>query len=177
MKKTSYTKQKEVRQFVRNLMALPNLPSTHISPAFDKLLQRCPQTGAADDLQKLLRYIQRNWIKSEKRPPSAWSTFRRTVRTEFAVTAWHRPLHRYISIAYEQLNLYFLIDFLQEQTKYLSLYVRLVAQRNYSTESRKSDKSKTVVLKKLWDQYVARTLTTSAFLESCPHFNDFNEEW
>ncbi|KAK2147009.1 hypothetical protein NP493_3544g00002 [Ridgeia piscesae] len=59
-------------------MALPNLPTAHIPPAFEKLkatCDHCPQLTA------LTKYLSKTWVFSTSRPPASWTTFKRSART------------------------------------------------------------------------------------------------
>jgi len=50
-----------LRTYVRGLMLLPNLPASHIEPAFQDMKLRCPTD---DRLHALLQYMQNTWILS-----------------------------------------------------------------------------------------------------------------
>ncbi|KAI0219519.1 hypothetical protein LSAT2_028949, partial [Lamellibrachia satsuma] len=85
-----YVNTVTVRTYIRGLMALPNLPATHIEPAFMEMKARCPHDNM---LQKLLQYMQKTWITSSSRPPASWTTFKRSVRTNNDAEGWHSLLN------------------------------------------------------------------------------------
>ena len=90
--RSAYVHQLGVRMYIRELMALPNLPATHIEPAFMKLKVRCPDD---DRLKRILQYMQRTWIVSSSRPPASWSTFKRSLRTNNDAEGWHSRLNHH----------------------------------------------------------------------------------
>ncbi|CAH1239166.1 Hypp5743 [Branchiostoma lanceolatum] len=73
----AYIYDKGTRSFIRLVLARPFLPSEHIVPMFLRL-QRKASTPA---LRALMDYVDSTWIGSRLQPPSSWSVFWRTVRT------------------------------------------------------------------------------------------------
>ena len=44
---SAYVHQLPIHNYIRDLMALPNLPASHINNAFNQLKDRCPQVQTA----------------------------------------------------------------------------------------------------------------------------------
>ena len=81
--KKQYAKNHSIRSYIRQLMALPHLPGSHIPEAFAKLKSR---TTSDKRIKKVLTYIENKWVNSIDNPPSSWSNFERTIRTNNDVT-------------------------------------------------------------------------------------------
>lgn len=77
--KSAYQKQPRVRSFLKLLMALPHLPQEHIPQAFENIRQSPLLTDAR--INKVVGYIEKNWIASRIHPPSSWSVYKRHIRT------------------------------------------------------------------------------------------------
>ncbi|XP_050723834.1 uncharacterized protein LOC127002187 [Eriocheir sinensis] len=138
----AYVHQLPFRNYIQDLMALPNLPASHINNAFYQLKDRCPQVQAAQaqKLHKLLNYLEETWITSASCPPSTWSTYKRVVRTNIEVEGWHHRLNH--NSPTKRMNLYLLINTLYDETKLLSLQVRLIKQKKICRIQSKKTHSK-----------------------------------
>ena len=174
--RSAYTHQLPVRAFLRELMALPNLPGNHIAPAFLELKARCPTTPSAVKIQEMLQYMEKTWVSSTSRPPASWTTFKRPVRTNNDAEGWHNRLNR--QAPHDRMNLYLLIQLLHDEALLLPLQVRLVAQHKLYRHQSKVAKSKQESLKKLWQEYekADRTMTTSEYLRRCSELTDHSED-
>ena len=172
--RSAYVNQHPVRQFIRELMALPNLPAPHIQPAFYQLKVRCPATSSTENLVKLLSYVEATWIASSSRPPASWSTFKTAVRTNNDGEGWHVRLNG--SSRTDHPNLYLLIGLLQKETSLLPLQVRLVAQRKLYRARRTENHHKQETLRELWKSYERDQLTTSEYLRRCAALADHTEK-
>lgn len=84
-----YTARDSVYEDVRQLLALPYLPAEKISRAFHRIRRHSVDA----DLNLLYDYVERTWIGGAQWPPSAWSVFRATVRTNNDVEGWHHRLN------------------------------------------------------------------------------------
>lgn len=154
-------------------MALPNLPGEHIKDAFNWLQDKCPVTDHPEALQALLRYFNKNWILNATIPPTTWSNYMRSVRTNNDVEGWHQRLNGSTPVAHP--NLYFLVFMLQEETKELAVQIRMVIEHQVTRRVRRESCDKNERLFELWAMYDAKTITTSAFLRECGKLADHNE--
>lgn len=169
----SYRHQNTIRNFIKDLMALPNLPPDHILGTFDQLKVRCPMSEATVALRKLVNYFEVNWIGSNKTPPQAWSTYKRAVRTNNDVEGWHNRLNDALPCAHP--NMYLLIEELATETSYLPIQIRLVAQQNLMRRVTKKAADKQDALIKIWDDYEADLISASALLRACGKLTDHDE--
>lgn len=170
--KTAYQHQDVVRQYIKELMALPNLPPTHIAPAFNRLRDARPDTAHNESMTKLLAYLQKTWIESRMCPPASWSTYKRAVRTNNDVEGWHARLN---SRTEGNPNLYVLVRRLYEEAEDLPIQVRMVAQGQVLRRTSTVAKSKAAALFRLWQQYDDKEIRTSAFLRECGKHADHKE--
>ena len=172
----AYVNQERVRAYIQELMALPHLPANHIEPAFRELVRRCPPTQANDRLHQLVSYIDKTWISSDKRPPSSWTTFQRTIRTNNDVEGWHVRLNK--EIPHEHPNIYILIQTLKEEASLLPLNITLVSQRKLYRFQKKSTVEKRETLRQLWREYNSenRDITTSEYLRRCAALSTHSED-
>ena len=76
--KTTYQQRKGVHLFVRKLLGLAFLQHHQTEPAFVQLRQ----LASTPELQRLMTYVDKNWIHSHNWSPQKWSVFRQDVRTE-----------------------------------------------------------------------------------------------
>ena len=156
------------------LMALPNLPASHIPTAFNSLRDRCPQSNSAQKLQELLQYLEKTWIAITSCPTSAWSTFKRAVRTNNDPEGWHNCLNQ--NAPSDKMNLYLLITSLHEETKLLPTQMKLVSQKKlYKRQSKKQD-SKLQKPKQLWTAYEDHNIITSDYLKQYSSLADHAED-
>ena len=68
---------REHRKFLRQVMALPFLPSEHIEPVFHQLDQR----ARTNELAAFMEYVWRQWFQSSTFGVRNWSVFMASVRT------------------------------------------------------------------------------------------------
>jgi len=76
-------------KFVKKLLALPYLPADAIAATFDELISTVQLTAS---LQQLVDYDQRQWIDG-RFPPTNWSVYMKTVRTNNDTEGHHRKLN------------------------------------------------------------------------------------
>ena len=77
--KTAYDQKKSVHIFVRKLLALPYLPSDHMQPAFNQLVQTTFSASAA--IKLLVTYLTNTWFNNRVWTVQQWSVYRQSVRT------------------------------------------------------------------------------------------------
>ena len=170
----AYVHQGLVRDYIRELMALPNLPANHIAPTFAELRTRCPP-GAAR-LDELLQYIDKTWVSSNSRPPTSWSTFQRLIRTNNDAEGWHNRLNK--QAVNDHMNLYQLIALLHKEAELLPYQVTLVSQHKLYRHRKKDSDSKEKALKELWALYCQedREISTTEYLRRCSQLSEVSED-
>ena len=98
--------QQWLHRYCRQLLALPCLPAEDIDDALSGLERQATTTAQ----QQLCQYVRSMWVESTMWPPSTWSVFQRSVRSNNDVEGWHRRLNQKASCG--QLNLYLLLQLL-----------------------------------------------------------------
>ena len=118
-------------------------------------------------MEKLLTYIENKWVNSTDNPPTSWSNFQRTIRTNNDVEGWHLRLKSILRVDHP--NLYILINALYKEASQLNYQISLVQQGKLYRHRKKETKMAEYALQILWDNYGAdeRTIKTSEFLECC----------
>lgn len=170
----AYKHQRNIHTYIKELMALPNLPSEHIVAAFEKLQLRAPLGEHMENLRKLLKYFRKNWVNNTKTPPATWSTYKRFIRTNNDVEGWHRKINTKNTTDHP--NLYILLETLGNEAADLPLQVRLVEQGKLMRRSRKDAEGKQARLIDLWERYEAKEFTVSEYLRECSVHLDHSEE-
>ena len=161
---TAYADNAAVHAYIRNLMALPFLPSEHIEEAFSHLAER-----ATPPLQPLVDYIRETWIECDVWSPETWSVYRQPVRTNNDVEGWHRRLNN--KCGRGQIQFYLLVPLLHTEARLVPLQARLVMDGKLERYQRKIFKNRQGRFFKLWDEYTEGTTTTSQLLRACAHLN------
>ena len=115
----AYNNDAPTHTYIKKLLALPMLPQEHIQPVFDYLCE----AAVTEPLHELVDYINRNWIRSNIFPPSTWSAFFQSVRTNNDTEGWHAALNRRASKA--KLPLYLLVKLLAEEAKTVGVEVQV----------------------------------------------------
>lgn len=120
----AYINQLPVRKFIRQLMTLPNLPSSHIQLSFRHITsQPLPDQWLKD----LVTYYEKVWIRSEIHPPHSWRCYKHPVRTNNDAEGWHHAINRVAKT--NSINTYLLISILHEESNRIPMIVKLVTQR------------------------------------------------
>ena len=130
-----YSNNFNVRNYLRQLMALPHLPAAHIPEAFRKLKSR---STSDPRLKKVLNYLEKKWVNSKSNPPASWSGFGRAIRTNNDVEGWHLRLKKILRVDHP--NLYVLIDVLHNEASQLKYQISLVTQGKLYRRRRKDTK-------------------------------------
>ena len=73
----TYRERQAVYWYIRQLLALPFLPATHIRETFDALRVR----ANTDPLMRLVDYIDRQWMLNSVFDVPSWSVYGQSVRT------------------------------------------------------------------------------------------------
>ena len=158
---TDYMLHDSLHRFCRRIMSLPFLPSDRITAEFNAM-----RTSATDQrLVDLMNYIDNTWISSTLWPPSAWSAYRRTVRTNNDCESWHARLNRKALSA--NLPMYKLILLLHQEARIVHLNMRILSeekQQRYTSKVHTHIQSR---LAKLWNDFDTGILNSANLLRSC----------
>ena len=85
----AYMKKASTHDFCRLLMALPLLPAEYIRPQFDKLRN----SSLPPALERLVNYIEQQWINNSVFTVESWSVFMQPIRTNNDVEGWHHRMN------------------------------------------------------------------------------------
>jgi len=108
----------------------PCLPAQTIAATLQQLESEA--TTAAQ--RQLCDYIRLTWIDSSTWPPSSWSVFKRSVRSNNDVEGWHRRLNQKASRG--QLNTYLLLQLLGTETELVEVQLTLLKESSHIQRQR-----------------------------------------
>jgi len=147
-------------------MALPFLPAEQI-PA---MYARIQTMGTTQKLQQLVQYVGRNWITGSTWPPSSWSVFMKSIRTNNDIEGWHLGLNRRAS-GKSQLPLYLLIRLLHREARRTSLQIRLVSEKKLRRIQKKKFRDLQTKIFNLWDEFNSGSRSARKLLKACSYLN------
>ena len=153
-------------RLLKNLMALPFLPEGEILPAFARLRNR----AANDQMEELVSYIDRQWVSSATFPPSDWSVYGQSVRTNNDLEGWHHGLNRRAG-GRVHLPFYLLVKQLHREATLAALQVRLVSERKLKRIQRQAYRRRQAKIFELWEEYASSQKSGFQLLQACSHLN------
>ena len=163
---SDYTNDRGTYAFIRKVMALPFLPADEI-PEMYAHLEEIPESGK---LQDFMQYVGRTWITSRTWPPSSWSVFMKSIRTNNDIEGWHLGLNRRAA-GKSQLPLYLLISLLHREARLTSLQIRLVSEKKLRRIQRKKFRKLQTKIFALWDAFSSGDCSARKLLKACSHLN------
>ena len=89
--KPAYSQRSSIYNYVRQLLALPFLPQNHIQPTFQHLHQR----ANTEQLQQLVNYIDRQWLRHTIFDEPSWCIFGSSIRTNNDVEGKYIRIHSF----------------------------------------------------------------------------------
>ncbi|XP_033746946.1 uncharacterized protein LOC117332171 [Pecten maximus] len=155
----TYRERGATHNFIWMILALPFLPSHQIRPTFDAFRARCP-AEPGHPLSQFVEYVRSQWIDSATFPPTTWSAFESSVRTNNDVEGWHNRLNRKTD---NHPAMYVLIPLLQKEA------AAVEAQIVSEDIERDNRRAYTAIEKKLrgaTEKYMNNTLSTTGFLKA-----------
>lgn len=147
-------------------MALPFLPKTKITLMFHKLENK----ASTSQLREFTQYVKSTWIESATWPPSSWSVYMQSVRTNNDVEGWHHGLNRRAS-GKSQLPMYLLINLLHREARLTSLQIRLVSDKKLERSQRKKYRNLQARIFNLWEEFENGERNVKQLLNACSHLN------
>ena len=145
------------------MMALPFLPKREMFAT----LQRQASTL---QLQAFTLYVKSTWIDNATWPPSSWSVYMQSVRTNNDVEGWHHQLNRRAS-GKTQLPLYLLINLLHNEACLTAIHNRLVSEKKLQRIQRKKIRNLQSRIFTLWEEFNNGQRNAKQLLKACSHFN------
>lgn len=161
-------KDQGTHAYLKRLMALPFLPHPHIEPIYSRLLEE----ASTDALRDLVQYIGHTWIHSTMWPPSSWSVYMETVRTNNDCEGWHRRLN---SRGRQELPFYMLVQLLHEEAKLLSVQVKLISASKLQKRRRLKYRVLQQRLLDLWGEFSTGDISAMQLLKACSYLNGPSE--
>ena len=143
--KRAYVNDDSTHKYVKKLLSLPLLPAEHIPPVFTALQLK----ANTDKLTELTDYIQKTWITSTTWPPSNWSVFGQSVRTNNDVEGWHQQLNAETRLS---TGLYHLSSILNTEARQLKLNMRLLSEGKVRRHQRANAQEIHARLTVQWDR-------------------------
>ena len=108
-------------------MALPFLPEADITPMFQGLSDSATTTT----LRELAKYVTDTWVTSKMWPPSCWSVYMLSIRTNNDIEGWHHSLNRSANNSVH-LPFYLLVELLHQEARLVSIQIQLVSHGKLS---------------------------------------------
>ena len=146
-------------KFLRRLMALCFLPAQHITPVFRRMEQE-----ATAALTPLMQYVARTWINSATWPPTCWSVYFQSVRTNNDLEGWHTRLN---ARGRAGMNLYMLVALLHDESSLIPVQVRLVSDGKLKRHQKKVFVNLQKKIFCLWEEYENGDRSAHHLLRAC----------
>ena len=160
----SYKEKQTTYDFIRRLFALPFLPHEHITPSFKK----CRKSATTPRLEKLMRYISKNCIKSPTFKPETWCIYQSAIHTNNDVEGWHNRLN---SRCPNSRKWYLVVDVLHQEAKLLTLQTQLLSMGMLQRYQRKTYKDTQGGIFTLWDEFYVLCIYVLCILLLLLHCN------
>lgn len=159
----SYQKDAKTQKFIRRLFCLPFLPAEHIKPVFDTILALdCPATPMPTPLRQLLDYMNNTWILSTIWPPTSWSVFNRSIRTNNDCEGWHRRLNT--KTLRHNLPFYQLLDLLHKEASLVDIQSQFINDDKLKRDQRERYKAQQGKIFTLWENFTDNNLDARELL-------------
>ena len=115
-------------------------------------------------LTPLLQYVGRTWIESNVWPPACWSVYFQTVRTNNDLEGWHTRLN---ARGRAGMNLYMLVALLHDESRMISVQVRLVSEGKLRRHQRKVFVDLQRRILGYWEEYEGGDRSAIQLLRAC----------
>ena len=147
-------------------MALPFLPASDIAPLFERL---CVQ-ATTSRLQDFVQYISDMWVNSSAWPSSCWSVFMLPIRTNNDIEGWYHSLNRR-SGNKVHLPFYLLVELLHEESRLVSIQIRLVSDGKLFRIQRKKYQQLQERVFNHWEDFNSKKISARRLLKLCSYLN------
>lgn len=158
----AYNERGDVFSFVRQVLALPFLPPEHVEETFHHLDRKANN----DQLDSLMDYVWRQWIRNPTFPIKNWSVFMLSVRTNNNLEGWHNRINSRVNRT-GKIPFYLLLVELYSEAKNIPLIARLLSEGKMERINRKRYNKLNGKLFKAWEDYNNRVITTTQLLRAC----------
>ena len=152
-------------------MCFPFLPAEEI-PATFKQFRDLLQPSHPQPLHRLVQYIEDQSIDSSIHPPSSWSIFGFSIRTNNDTEGWHHYLNQLCARTNNQaVNLYKLIEILHKEALLVTNQCQLVEEEKLQRYQRKTFRQYQEKIFCIWDDYRAKKISPKVLLERVSRFH------
>ena len=159
---TLYTSDSGINTYCRKILALPLLPSDAICETFSIL---CTDAAANSKIVELCAYVRTTWLDSNIWPPTAWSVYKQSVRTNNDCEGWHSRLNR--KAQKNNLSFYVLATLLYQEAQVVRVQMRLVSNKKLKRYQKSSYAAVQRRLFALWDEYAVGNQNAMQLLSAC----------
>ncbi|KAK3729886.1 hypothetical protein QZH41_005332 [Actinostola sp. cb2023] len=159
---TQYEKDNGTYEFLHKILALPFLPAEAIQPTWQQL----KGNATTPALRNVVNYVTDTWIEGNTWPPSAWSVYGRSIRTNNDLEGWHNALNKRAS-GKAQLPMFLLIKLLHNEASLVSLLIRLVSEKKLRRIQRRKYRQLQSKIFEQWAAYEANEKTAIQLLSAC----------
>ena len=155
----AYCQKKNTSKFIRELLCLPFLPHEQIYATFKDFCDLI-EPSHPEGLQKLMKYIEDNWMEGKPFSPVNWSVFKIPIRTN------SDHLNRLCDkLGHNNVNLYELIEILHKESQFLTVQCQLVSQEKLQRYQRQKYKEYQQKIFLLWEDFEGKRLTPRSLLQ------------
>ncbi|XP_077868947.1 uncharacterized protein LOC144359867 [Saccoglossus kowalevskii] len=113
---------------------------------------------------EVFAYVERQWILSFVMPPSTWSCYLQSVRTNNDVEGWHSRLNKKGKKA--NLPFYLLVTLLHREATIINVHVRLVSEKKLRSRQKKKFRDLQGRIFKLWEEFQRNEISVEKLLRS-----------
>ena len=145
-------------------MALPFLPEHEISQMFDRLQIK----ATTPPPQKKVEYISNTWVNSSTWPPSTWSIFDMSVRTNNDIEGWHNRINKRAA-GKCNLPFYLFVKLIHQEARLTAVHIRLVSEKKLQGIRKRKYRELQGQILRLWQKYTNKESSAYQLLKACTH--------
>ena len=154
-----YRGDESTRHVIRQIMALPLLPANHIAAQFQRIANSVRRNDRP--MQRLLKYVRRQWISSSVHSLNGISVHGMDVRTNNDCEGYHNRLR---ILGRQNMSFYKLVEFIHKECMLVEIHVKLVAAGKLTKLQNNIYIKNNEDIKHLFSQYRNDIVTTDIFL-------------
>ncbi|XP_071806979.1 uncharacterized protein [Asterias amurensis] len=157
----AYMEKADVYRLLSNLMGLPFLPAEFIHPMFQSLRRK----AGTPMLQRVFDYVAATWITGPVWPPTTWSCYGQSIRTNNDCEGWHlRLLTKARKI---KVPMYLLIKVLHDEALFVEVQVKLVSEHKLKKHQRKIYRKTQRLVFRYWGEFADGERSAKSLLHAC----------
>ena len=169
-----YRGDESTKHVIRKIMALPLLPANHIAESFNHIANSVRRNDRP--LQKLIKYVRRQWITSTVHSLDGMSVHGLDIRTNNDCDGYHNRLRH---LGQVNMTFYKLVEFIHKECKLVEIHIQLVHSKKLSKYVNNVYKRNSVNINNLILTYRNNNISVDAFLLRVSYLinpaNEFND--